>query len=372
MTSRVSTLTAANGSFEVREQAIPTATEDGLVVRVELAGVCATDLHIAHGHIRGYSYPSTLGHEVCGIVESVGAGFGSDVRGVEVKQGDRVAVMPATPCGHCAACKSGSRYPDCANWDVIGFSNPDNRPAGGGWGQYIALNGRGRVFVSTAPAVNVVLAEPAATPVEGLMRAGFRLGDSVLVQGTGTVGLLAIATAALGGASTIATIGGPARRLEIARELGAAVKIDIGEMRDPDERRAAVMAASPAGKGFDYVVECAGVPSTVPEGFSYLARGGCFVELGHFSDVGPVEINPYQHILSRNARMVSSSGYTPDSFGRALTMVEKLGPLADALVTHRLPIDRAADAVNALQPSSKWQLDGVQVGKIVIDPWLSA
>jgi threonine dehydrogenase-like Zn-dependent dehydrogenase len=132
------------------------------------------------------------------------------------------------------------------------------------------------------------------------------------------------------------------------------------------------MAASPASKGFDYVVECAGVPSTVPEGFSYLARGGCFVGLGHFSDAGSVEINPYQHVLSRDARMVSSSSYTPDSLGRAFTTVEVLGPLADSVVNHRPPIDRAYDVVDALQPSSRWQLNGVQIGKIVIDPWLSA
>lgn len=371
MTFRFSTLTAAGGDFEVRNQPIPAVPEDGLLVRVELGGVCATDLHIALGHIPGHAYPSALGHEVAGIVEHVGPAFGKDVRGVPVRAGDRVAVMPATPCGHCGTCKAASQYPGCENYDVIGFSNPEARPASGGWGQYVLLNGRARVFVSDAPAENVVLAEPAATPIEGLMRAGFRLGDSVLVQGTGTVGLLAIAAAALGGASTIATIGGPARRLEIARELGAEHTVDIGEMRDPEARREAVLAASPNGLGFDYVVECAGVPSTVPEGFGYLARGGCFVELGHFSDVGSVEINPYQHILSRDARMVSSSGYSPDSFARALTMVERLGAKASSLITHRLPIERAADAINALQPASRWRLDDVEVGKIVIDPWLA-
>ena len=369
MTFKVATLKEAHGVFEVLDQPMPSLARDGLIVRVELGGVCATDLHIAHGHIPGFDYPSTLGHEVCGIVEAVGPAFGEDVRGTTVRAGDRVAVMPATPCGHCSVCKSGGRYPNCEHWDVIGFSNPDVRPAGGGWGQYIALNSRARVFVSTAPADNVVLAEPAATPVEGLSRAGFRLGDSVLVQGTGTVGLLAIAAAALGGASTITAIGGPRRRLEIAREFGATTTVDVGEIRDVAERKALVLQSSPGGRGFDLVMECAGVPSAVAEGFGYLSRGGCFVELGHFSDVGAVEINPYEHFLSRDARMVSSSGYTPDSFSRALTLVEKLGSKAERLITHRLPMGRAADAINALQPSSRWRLDGTEVGKIVIDPW---
>jgi threonine dehydrogenase-like Zn-dependent dehydrogenase len=371
MTFQVSTLDAANGAFTVAEQPIPEVPADGLLVRIELGGVCATDVHIALGHIPGYSYPSTLGHESCGIVEQVGPEFGTDVTGAPVRVGDRVAIMPATPCGHCASCKQGGRYPNCENWDVMGFSNPDVRPAGGGWGEYVLLNGRARVFVSRAPAENVVLAEPAATPLEGLMRAGFRFGDSVLVQGTGTVGLLAIAAAAWGGAKTIAAIGGPARRLEIAKELGASTVVDIAELRDPDARREAVMAGSPNGAGYDYVVECAGVPSTVPEGLGYLVRGGCYVELGHFSDVGSTEINPYRDILSRDVRLVSSSGYTPDSFARALALVEGLGHKVAHLITHRLPIARAADAIAALQPLGGWKLDGTEVGKIVIDPRIS-
>jgi threonine dehydrogenase-like Zn-dependent dehydrogenase len=366
---RVSTLAESNGEPEVKLQPIPDVPPDGLLVRVELAGVCATDLHIALGHLPGFDFPSTLGHEVCGIVTEIGPGFGSDVRGTPVRVGDRVSVMPATPCGRCAACKRGGPYPDCENWDVIGFSNPGKRPAGGGWGQYVLCTGRARVFISSAPAANVVLSEPAATPVEGLVRSGFRFGDSVLVQGTGTVGLLAIAAAAFGGASRVTAIGGPSRRLELAREFGAHSTIDIGELRDPAARRDAVLAASPQGLGYNIVVECAGVPSTVPEGFGYLRRGGCFVELGHFSDVGSTEINPYQHFLSRDARMVSSSGYTADSFGRALTMVENLGEKAEHLITHRLPLERAGDAIRALQPSNGWRLDGVEVGKIVIEPW---
>lgn len=288
----VSTLPAAHAVPEVRRQEFPSTPPGGLRVRVECCGVCATDLHIAEGHIPGFDYPSTLGHEVCGIVEDIDPAFGTDVTGRSIVAGDRVAVMPATPCGRCAACRYSGRYPNCENWDVIGFSNPDKRPAGGGWGQYIVLNERARVFVSEAPPENVVLAEPAATPVEGLLRAGFAFGDAVLVQGTGTVGLLAIAIAAMGGASTIAAIGGPPRRLRIARELGADTTVDIGALVDPAARRESVLAASPRGRGFDYVVECAGVPSTLPEGFGYLRRGGCFVELGHFSDVGTVESTP--------------------------------------------------------------------------------
>lgn len=368
-TFRVPVLDRANGAFEVWEQELPAVPADGLLVRVEYSGVCATDLHISMGHLPNFHFPSTLGHEVCGIVEQVGAEFGTDVRGVKLKPGDRVAVMPATPCGTCASCKQDSRYQNCERPDVIGMSDPNQRIAGGGFGQYVLCNGRARVFVSIAPVENVVLTEPAATPIEGLSRAGFQFGDTVLVQGTGALGLLAIAAAAQGGARKVVAIGGPARRLELARDLGAEVTIGIADFPDAEQRRDAVLAASPEGNGYDIVIECTGVLSTVPEGLSYLTRGSCFIELGHFSDVGSVEINPYKHILSRDARIVSSSGYSPDSYGRALTLVENLGDMASRLITHRLPLDRVGDALNALRPENRWQIDGVEVGKIVIDPW---
>lgn len=369
-TFRGSTLRAAHGIPEVLEQTLPETPAGGLRIKVELAGVCATDLHIAEGHIPGFTFPVTLGHEVCGVVDEVGRDFGTDVRGKVVNVGDRVAIMPATPCGHCAPCLQAGPYPTCENWDVIGFSNPDVRGGGGGWGQYVACGPRTRVFVTDAPPEVAVLAEPAATPVEGLMRAGFRLGDSVLVQGTGTVGLLAIAVAIVGGADRVVVIGGPPKRLGLALGLGASHVVDIGELREPSARKDTVLAASRGGEGFDIVVECAGVPSTIPEGLGYLRRGGVFVELGHFSDVGTVPLNPYQDILARDARLVSSSGYTPDSFGRALGVVERLGQQAADLITHRLPMSRAGEALHALTAAAGWTLDGDEVGKLVIDPWL--
>ena len=153
--------------MQLREHERPELPADGLLLKVELAGVCATDRHIAEGHIPGFSYPVTLGHEVTGVVEEVGPEFGTDVRGVPIAAGQRLAVMPATPCGRCPACRFAGRGTECAGWDVVGFSNPDDRPLGGGWGQYVLLNGRARVFVTEAPAAAAVLAEPAATPMKG-------------------------------------------------------------------------------------------------------------------------------------------------------------------------------------------------------------
>lgn len=370
-TNKVVTLDRPGGALSVREQPMPKPQRDNLLVRVELSGVCATDLHIYQGDIPGFRYPVTPGHEIVGTVAEAGEDFTSDVTGRAVHPGDRVVVMPATPDGTCPSCRRAGPVPDCDNFDVIGFSVPEERRAGGGWGQYVLCNSsRARVFVTEANPEAAVLAEPASTPVEGMRRGGVTFGDSVLVQGTGTIGLLAVAAAKALGAARVVAIGGPERRLRIAEELGADTTISIEGTPDPGERVELARAASPGGLGFDAVAECVGAPAVLPEGLSCLRKGGTYLELGHFSDVGEATINPYRHLLAKDARLVAVSGYTPESFHRALLMVERLGTAAESLVTHRLPMSRAREAVNALAPGRRYMLDGSEVGKIVIDPRL--
>jgi threonine dehydrogenase-like Zn-dependent dehydrogenase len=369
--NRMVVVEGPGGAIGVEETSVPPVPEGGLLVRVERAGVCATDLHLWRGEVPGVGFPLSLGHELVGVVEKVGPFYGSDVLGRPVREGDRVVVMPATPCGVCPGCKISEGVPDCANWDVIGFSEPTLRPAGGGLARYVLCpSPKTRVFVTETSPDAAVLTEPAATPVEGLRRIGVELGDSVLVQGAGTVGLLAIAAAIGSGAGPVDAIGGPPRRLELAKELGARAVYDIAEVPDPEARSAEVLEGSPMGAGYDLVIECAGRPQTIPEGLGYVRKGGKYLELGHFSDVGNVEINPYRHLLARDVRLVASSGYTARSFLKALRLVEGLAPVMERLVTHRLPLERAGDALLALTPEGGWKLDGQEVGKISLDPWL--
>jgi threonine dehydrogenase-like Zn-dependent dehydrogenase len=360
---------AAGGPIGLRETDVPATPRDGAVVRVELAGVCATDLHLWRGEIPGWRFPLQPGHELAGVVEDVGPDHPLDLRGRPVRPGDRVVVMPATPRPSSPAAKLAEVVPAADEWDVLGFS-PLERPAGGGWARYVLVaDATARLVVTHAPPAAAVLTEPAATPVEGLRRIGIELGDSVLVQGTGTVGLLAIAAAAAAGASLIAAIGGPSQRLALARALGASVTVDLAEVPDEAERAALARDATPRRAGFDLVIECAGRPAALPEGLALVAPGGGYLELGHFSDVGTVEINPYTHLLSRDLRLQASSGYRARSFLKALQLVEARADELAALVDPVLPLERARDAITALTPEAGWRIDGREVVKIALDPW---
>jgi threonine dehydrogenase-like Zn-dependent dehydrogenase len=368
--ARAAVLDRPNGAFTVEEYPVPDPAPGQFTLRTELSGTCATDTHIYLGDVPGVPYPVVMGHEFVGIIERLGPGVTEDTEGKPVAVGDRVVPMPATPCGHCYQCVvQPGPVVDCPNYDVTGFTDNTVRHLAGGWSEVIHFqNPRTRFFTTDLPAEVAVLAEPFATPVHGVQRVGVRPGDTVLVQGTGTVGLLAIAAAITHGATRVLAIGGPRRRLEVARAFGADVTIDIAEVEDSDERVRLVRDATIMGRGVDVAIEAAGVPAAVVEGIRCLRNGGRYLEVGCFADVGTVPVNPNRHLLANNITLAGSSGYGPIHFLQALRLLERRAFPYELLLTHRLPLARARDAVLALTPASGWKVDGEEVGKIAIDP----
>ena len=368
--ARSAVLQEPNGSFVIEEYEVPTPRAGEFLLRTELSGTCGTDTHIYKGEVPGIPYPVVLGHEFVGLIEQLGSGVSEDTEGKPVKVGDRVVPMPATPCGVCYDCVvDPGPVTACQHYDVTGFTDNDVRKLAGGWSEIIHhANPRTRFFKTALPAEIAVLAEPFATPVHGVQRVGIRPGDTVLVQGSGTVGLLSIAAAVAAGATRVIVIGGPARRLEVARAFGANETIDITQVRDSDERVRLVRELTVKGRGVDVAIEAAGVPSAVIEGIRCLRNGGRYCELGHFSDVGTVAINPWAHLLNNNITLVGSSGYSPLHFLQALRLLEHRAFPYEILVTHKLPLARAQDAVLALTPERGWKIDGQEVVKVAISP----
>ncbi|MFN8455774.1 MAG: zinc-binding dehydrogenase [Anaerolineae bacterium] len=229
-------------------------------------------------------------------------------------------------------------------------------------------NPQTRFFKTNLPAEIAVLTEPFSTPVHGVQRVGIKPGDTVLVQGAGTVGLLSVAAALSVGASRVMVIGGPKRRLEVAKAFGVDVTIDLAEVKTSAERVKLVKEATVGGRGVDVVIEAAGVPSAILEGIQCLRNGGRYCELGHFADVGEVPLNPNRHFLANNITLVGSSGYGPDHFLQAIRLLEKRAFPYELLVTHRLPLAQAHAAVTALTAQSGWKIGTEEVVKITIAP----
>jgi len=175
----------------------------------------------------------------------------------------------------------------------------------------------------------------------------------VVVQGTGPVGLAAIAVARAAGAGKIVAIGGPKHRLALARDFGADVTIDIAEVPDVEARRALVLEAL-GPFGADQTIECVGYPEAVNEGILLCRDGGQFLVLGQYADAGNISFNPHT-ITRKQLRIIGSWGFEPRHVDRALRLLERDGELRQKFahaITHRFPLDRADEALQTARSLS--------------------
>jgi L-iditol 2-dehydrogenase len=332
--------------FVIREYRLPTLEPGEVLLRTELAGICGTDVH--NWQFQRLQGDILLGHENVGVVAALGAGVEADYLGRPLAVGDRVALAPGYPGG------------------AYGFHEAEAQPyLRGGFADVMHLQ-PGTLLLKTAlPAEVAVLSEPFAVGVHGAMRAGLKFGDTVVVQGAGAIGLLTLVAARASGAGRLILVGGPAGRLALARRLGADVTIDIGDVRDVAERTRLVLAETPRGEGADVVFECAGFLPAIPEGLGFVRRGGTYVEMGHFVDVGALELNPNQQLMRKNLRLEAVWGYGgPDYFMRANRILERNEyPFAD-LVDPILPLERVAEGFAALDGS--YTLGGRDVIKVAV------
>ena len=337
----------ANGDdFSVMEFAVPAPAPGKILLRQELGGICGTDLHNWQNRL---PEPTFMGHEAVGVIAALGAGVDTDFLGNPIAEGDRVVFHPRN---------GGVAY----GFRTLAAEDP---PFSGGFADYIYLADDTNCFVKfDGPAKVGVLAEPFAVGVHAVMRGNVQLGDTVIVQGSGAIGLLTLVAAKLSGAARTIVVGGPADRLALASRLGADVVVDIEDVPDVEARKAHVLAATPRGAGADVVFECAGFLPAIPEGLAYVKQDGTFVEVGHFVDIGTVRINPNTELLRKNLRLEAIWGSRYNHFVRGIALLARNEfPFAD-LVSHVLPLERIADGFHALNGS--YRLGDETVIKIAV------
>lgn len=345
-TARATVMTGKN--FELREYPIPQPEPGTVLLRQELCGICGTDLH--NWEYQRMDFDVILGHENVGIIDTLGSGVETDYVGKPIKVGDRVALSP----------KSG-----------YGFSPAEEQPhLRGGFSEYIYLSNPETMFLKTVLAPEIaVLTEPAACAAHCVSRGKIQLGDTVVIQGSGPIGLLALIWAKFSGAARLIVVGGPAGRLEMAEKMGADITINIAEVPDTEERIKIVRDNTPQGKGTDVVFECCGFLSAIPEGLEYIRYGGTYVEFGHFVDVGTFECNPNQMLMRKNLRLEAAWGFESEHFLRTLPMLEKYASFFEGFVSHIIPLEQVSDGFDALH--SSYHLDGKDAIKIAVQGGLA-
>ncbi len=366
LTSKVAVLTAYQSPLEIREYEVDERLAPGeALARVEMAGICGTDVHLWKGELP-IPVPVILGHESAGRIAKLGEGLERDWTGQSLAVGDRVVWASSIVCGECYYCRIKKTPTRCLKRKAYGISYCcDEAPhLRGGYSQWILLRAGSSIFKlpDSVPFEAIVGAGCALnTALHGIERIGVEMGDTVVVQGAGPVGLAALAVAIESGAAKTVVVGGPAHRLKMALEFGADAVVSLDEYKTVEARRAAVCDV--VGEyGADVVLECVGHPSAVPEGFELCRDGGKYLVLGQYANAGNVEFNP--HIITK--KQLTVMGSWAFEARHVLGAVEFLARSAkwcglfSRQVTHRFTLDQADEALATVRR--------LEAGKAVILP----
>ena len=334
--------------MELVDYDVPDPGPDEVLVRVSLAGLCGSDLHMWRGEMPWFQRaPGIQGHEMTGRVAKLGANRREDNLGRPLREGDRVAYAYFIPCGRCWACLHGITA--CPNrYRTRTTVTADDPPHFlGAFAEYYLLKANQWIFrvpddlpdELVAP-VNCALSQV----LYGLSQIGVTLGDTVVIQGAGGLGLYACGLAKDMGADQVVAIDAVPERLELARQFGADAVIDLKDL-PTKETRAERIKELTDGVGADVCVELVGIAGVVQEGLELLRVGGRYLWIGNIVAGAAAELVPHDVVrLARTIRGVVV--YEPWVIPRALSWLRRARgryPF-EKLVGATFPLDRINEA----------------------------
>lgn len=354
---------APHAPIELREFAEPALEPGGMLLQTLFSEVCGTDVHLWHGRLSGVPYPIIPGHVSVGTLVKA-RGPITLVDGHQAREGDRLVFYDVhRTCGRCYACAVNGTPTKCVHRKVYGITDAAADGLFGGWSEAIYLE----PGVVAAVLPESVRAEDyigggcgLITAVHAIDRAAIRLADRVLVQGTGAVGLSVVALARLSGASTVIAIGAPADRLDLARQMGADLTLDLTKTT-LSERRELVLGLT-GGRGPDVAIEASGSPRAVEEGVTLIRDGGRYVIAGHYTDAGPSTVNAHEHVNRKHLEIRGCWGSEAGHFLRALSILERHASRVPwrAIGTRVYPLDRLNQALA--------DAEAMRMPKALVDP----
>jgi L-iditol 2-dehydrogenase len=306
------------GDLRDHDEPIPVAGEGEKLVRVRSVGVCGSDLHWFSGGEIGdakLERPLVLGHEFAG----------------ELEDGQRVAVDPALPCGHCELCQQG--HPNlCLSIIFAGYGTQD-----GSMREYMAWNEKCLFPIPDSLTFeDGAMLEPLGVAIHAVDLAHIKAGMSVGVFGCGPIGLLIIQMAKIAGAANIIATDKLPHRADAAKAYGADHAFLAGDSLEVDQIRAATN-----GQGVDISFEAAGKQDAVDTAFAAVVMGGKVMMVG----IPDEERTSFSASTARRKgltiKMVRRMKHT---YPRAIELVSKGMVDVRSLVTHRFPFEQAGEA----------------------------
>ena len=317
-------------NFTIKDIPTPEPKSGEVLVKIELAGVCGTDLHIHEGDFLA-EFPLIPGHEMVGIVSALGAGVN------QFKVGERVTVNPVVSCGDCEFCREGKPIL-CHNRKGLGTNWP------GSFAEYMIATEDLVFKVGNLSPDIAVFAEPAACAMHGAQMLGIKPGSSALIFGAGPTGQLLAQLMATSGAASVTVAGSTQFKLDLAKKLGAD-KTYLMDRNNVAKTKADLLKASPSG--YDIVVEATGSMQVAEICVPLTRSGGTFMVYGVAEPDETFKINAFD-VFHREIRIQGSFAEI-DTFPATLAALESGRLKTDGLITHRFSIDEYDKALEALR-----------------------
>jgi L-idonate 5-dehydrogenase len=288
----------AKGDLRVEATALPDPGPGEVLVRVGAGGICGSDLHYfldgGFGTVR-VRQPIILGHEVAGMVERLGPGV------TGLAEGDRVALNPSHPCGHCGYCRRQEPQ-HCLEMRFWG-SAMRMPHVQGGFRRHVVTGAQQCVKVGDAISIGeAAMSEPLAVALHAVAQAGTVVGRRVLVTGFGPIGAVVLLVLRHAGATEVVATDIVDEPLDMARRLGAAAAVNVAA--GPQ-----ALAAEEADKGqFDLAFECSGNPRALAQAIACVRPRGTIVQVG----VGGAFDVPMNAVVAKELRLVGTFRFHPE------------------------------------------------------------
>lgn len=292
-----------------------------VLIKVHYCGICGTDVHIFEGEKGSAEVtpPAILGHELSGKVVKVG----KDV--TKVKAGDRVAVDPNDYCGKCYYCSIGKKHL-CKSMVGIGTV------ADGGFAEYITS--AEHLVYAVPDSVSdeaAAMIEPISCCLHGINMTNIRLGDTVMVVGTGNIGLIMIQLVKYMGAAKIIAVEPSEIRRKKAFSYGATIEID------PNHDDTDKILSENNINNVDVVIDCAGRINTAEYSIQYAGKGATVMLFGLTAPDDEIRVKPFD--LFRKELVLTASFVNPDSFEKSISLLAAGVVKVDGIITDVIELD---------------------------------
>jgi threonine dehydrogenase-like Zn-dependent dehydrogenase len=328
---------AGEGNLAWTDWPEPTPRPGQVVVDIKQAGICSTDVAIYSGTYSGrrpIEFPSMLGHEAAGVVSEVSEGID------DVRIGDRVALQVIWGHPHARQSLLGFENLD-PDWFHIGAS-----ALGGAFAERIAVEADRIVLLPDSIAwEDAALVEPVAVAAHAMELVALRAGETFVVVGPGPFGLLMCQIARSSGAARVVVVGLEGideARLEVARRAGADDVLTFAG----DTAATASEIATLTGEGADVVMDCGGTPDSTFLALEAAAPAG---RVAMFGFTREARIEPLRQVIRKGLSLYGVSAAQRRHYGLALRMIEASVARPREIVSHRLPMSRAAEGIELMK-----------------------